>query len=87
MSFLPDLSAAELEDLFGLFKSSITQVGITPKEASIFQRQLRDRLQQIWNAIDPKPIEMNFDDFRKSILQRFFDRLDKENPQRHRPRS
>jgi hypothetical protein len=32
-------------------------------------------LQQIWDATDPKPFPAVFDDFRRSIMDDFYDRL------------
>ena len=86
MSFLPKLSPQEFEELFWLYNAAINQIGITPREARMLQIQWRERLQEIWNATDPKPFPMVFDDFRQSVIEQFLDRLQKQDPRFHRPK-
>jgi hypothetical protein len=86
MSFFPRLSPQESEELFRLFTAAIYQVGSTPKEARNFQMQLRQRLQEIWDTTDPKPFPATFNDFRRSVVEEFLDRLRKEDPRFRRPR-
>jgi len=87
MSFLPKLSPEEFEELFLLFTRAIYQVGgISPKEVRELQIQLRERLQKIWNATEPKPFPLVFEDFRQSVIEQFLDRLRKQDPRSRRPR-
>ncbi len=86
MSLLPKPSPDECEELFQLFRGALIQ-RITPTQARERQKQLRERLQQIWDATNPKPFPAVFDDFRQSIMDDFYDRLRKEDPLFRRPRS
>ncbi len=86
MSLLPKPSPEEFEELFQLFRGALIQ-RITPTQARERQKQLRERLQQIWDATNPKPFPAVFDDFRQSIMDDFYDRLRKEDPLFRRPRS
>ena len=86
MSLLPKLNPEEFEELYQLFRGALIQPGITPTQARQWQKQLRERLQQIWDATDPKPFPAVFDDFRQSFMDDCFDRLRKEDPQYRRPR-
>jgi hypothetical protein len=87
MSLLPKPSPEEFEELFQLFREALVQPRITPTQARAWQKQLRERLQQFWDAIDPKPFPVVFDDFRRSIMDDFYDRLRKEDSSFRRPRS
>jgi len=87
MSFLPELSSAEYEELFRLFAAGHYLIGHPPKEIIVSQKQFRSRLQGIWDAIEPEPTEFTFDDLRHSLVQRFLDRIKKEDPRFRRPRS
>ena len=87
MSSTPKLSSSEFEELFGLYKTARTKPGITPKEARNLLNEIRARLQKIWDATEPKPFPMVFEDFRRSVIEQFLDRLRKEDPRYRRPRS
>jgi hypothetical protein len=87
---MPKLSSSEFEELFELYKTAKTKPGITPKESRRLITELRARLGNIWDAIDPKPLQpfpMVFEDFRRSVVDQFSDRLRKEDPRFRRPRS
>jgi hypothetical protein len=86
MSFMPRLSPEDKEQLFQLYCAAHTQVGVTPKEARAFQLELSRRLHEIWDAIDPKPMPLTFNDFRRGLIEEFLERLRKQNPGRQRPR-
>jgi hypothetical protein len=86
MSFFPELGPEEFEDLFRLFAAGHYEIGQPPKEIIILQKRFRSRLQGIWDAIEPEPTEITFDDFRRGIVQRFLERIKKENPSYRRPR-
>jgi hypothetical protein len=86
MSFLPELSPDEYEELFRLFAAGYYQIGPPPKEIIVSQKQFRSRLQGIWDSIEPEPTEITFDDFRHSLVQRFLDRIKKEDPHFRRPK-
>jgi hypothetical protein len=85
MSSLPKPSPEEFEELFQLFRGALIQ-RMTPSQAREHQKQLRQRLQKLWDATEPKPFPAVFDDFRRSIMDDFFDRLRKEDPQFRRPK-
>lgn len=87
MSFLPKISSEEYEELFRLFNAGHYVIGPPPKEILNSQRQLQQRLKNIWDAVDPKPPEMDFADFRRGVVELFLDRLRKEDPRFRRPRS
>jgi hypothetical protein len=87
MSFLPKVGSEEFEELFRLFAAGHQVIGQTPKEILDSQRQLRERLQIIWDAIEPKPREIVFADFRRSVVELFLARLKKEDPRFRRPRA
>jgi hypothetical protein len=80
MSFTPRLSAEDFESLYRLYRKAFTQSGVSPKNAATLQIELREQLQALWNATDPKPINMNFEDFRRAMMQRFLDRSGSEDP-------
>jgi hypothetical protein len=80
MSFTPRLKPEEFEHLFQLYMVAFNQVGLTPKEARNFQIQLREELQKIWDAIDPKPMPLTFEDFRQSMREQFLQRLRRADP-------
>ena len=69
-----------------LFLAAIYQIGggISPKEVRKLQIQLRERLQNIWDATDPKLWPLVFDDFRQSVIEQFLQRLEKEDPRLRR---
>jgi hypothetical protein len=87
MSFLPRIGPEEYEELFRLFAAAHYVIGPTTKEILNSQRQLNERLRSIWDAIDPKPPEMGFADFRHDVTTLFLDRLKKEDPRFRRPKS
>jgi hypothetical protein len=80
MSFLPEISPEEKEELFRLFGAAHYQIGLSPKEILNFQKQFRDRLRSIRDAIEPKPFPLVFDDFQQAAVQQFLDRLRKQDP-------
>jgi hypothetical protein len=80
MSFTPRLKPEEFEHLFRLYTTAFNEVGISPKETRKFQIQLREELQKIWDAIEPKPMPMNFEDFRQLMREEFLKRLRREDP-------
>jgi hypothetical protein len=75
----------EEEELFRLYVRSTTDRDITPKETVELQDQLRQRLREIWDR-ETRPIDLVFDDFRKSMIEKFLDRLRKQDPGFRRPR-
>ena len=86
MRSLPKLGPQEFEELFRLFTAANYQLGITPKDAQKLQARLRQRLQEIWDATNPKPFPVTFHDFRRAVVEQFLDRLRKEDPRFRRPR-
>jgi len=57
MSFLPEISSEEYEELFKLFAAGHYVIGPTTKEILNSQRQLQHRLRSIWDAVDPNRLE------------------------------
>jgi len=85
MPRLPALSPQENEELFRLYTVAMNQVGgISLKEVRKGQIELREQLQKIWDR-EPRPIEYVFDDFRRSVMQQFLDRLRSQDPRFGRP--
>jgi hypothetical protein len=87
MSFLPKISSEEYEELFRLFTAGHYVIGPTTKEILDSQRQLQHRLKSIWDAVEPKPQEVDFPDFRRGVVELFLDRLKQEDPRFRRPSS
>jgi hypothetical protein len=83
---MPKLSSSEFEELFELYRKAKTEPGITPKEERKLITELRVRLGNIWDATEPKPFPMVFNDFRRDVIEQFLDRLRKEDPRYRRSR-
>lgn len=80
MSFTPKIDPEKFEELYLLYLAAFNQVGLTPKEARAFEIQLRDELQKLWDAFDPKPMPLTGDDFRRLMTKQFLDRSRKADP-------
>jgi hypothetical protein len=78
MPELPHLNPVEAEEFFQLYKKANNQTGITPREARKLLVELRERLQKIRN-IEPRPMPLVFDDFRRAVMDLFLERLRKED--------
>jgi hypothetical protein len=63
-----------------------TKSGLARTKREGLQTRLRERLQKIWDAADPKPFPLVFDDFRQGVMEQFLDKLSKQDPdyRRHR---
>lgn len=79
MSFTPRLEAEEFDRLFRLYRAAFNQPGVSPRQAQKFQIQLREELQKIWDAIDPKPMPLTFEDFRILMKEEFLKRQERED--------
>jgi hypothetical protein len=84
MSFIPD--PEQFEELFALYRVSETERGLNAGQILELKSQFRQRLADIWNAIEPKPFPVTFDDFRRALLQEFRDRMRKDDPRFRRPK-
>ncbi len=87
MSFIPRLDPEQFEELFALYRVSETERGLKAGQILELKSQFRKRLTDIWNAIEPKPFMVTFEDFRRALVQEFRDRMRKDDPRFRRPKS
>jgi hypothetical protein len=58
MSFIPKLDPEQFEELFALYRVSETERGLKAGQILELKSQFRQRLSDIWNAVEPKPFPL-----------------------------
>ncbi len=79
------ISETEFKELLDLYVLGHRSRGAEPGEARAARGRLDRRLVDIYSA-NPLPFPQTYDDFRHFVVDRFLDRLKKEDPRFRRPR-